>query len=259
MNYDLPWTPLKLIQRVGRVDRFILSPREIEVNNFFPGGPEYEAIVSLWSRLLKRDGEASAVSGFSSVGDHHRVPETLAASAISARWLHQVASGTVDLEQLRTDTSANLPPTRLFDTLWGARPADREAAASLPDGVQAITVGRNPGLYVLLRGETSTEAFHISAAGELTRAPQPHSHEHLLAQVDPPKRSTRGTVITSQNIDVELSDALERWSAEGDLGLPDSYALVAALKIVASPTGISPRLHGTARSSEQQQLTLPEI
>jgi len=231
INFDLPWTPLKLIQRVGRVDRFVSVPREIEVYNFFPGGGEYETIVSLWSRLLKRDGDASAVSGFSSVGDHHRIPEALATSAVSSQWLRRIAANTVDLEEIRTDNM--LPPTRLFDLLWGARASDREAAGSLPDGVQAVTVGRNPGLYLLLRGDSITMAVFFPAdRGAPLSAPQPHSHEFLLTRIDPPKRLAGSVGRSSSNIDPEISDALEQWAATNPPGSLDEYTLVAALKVV---------------------------
>ncbi|MDC0673496.1 helicase-related protein [Nannocystis radixulma] len=236
INFDLPWTPLKLIQRVGRVDRFVSAPREIEVNNFFPSGSEYEAIVELWSRLLRRDGEASAVSGFSSIGDHHRIPEALATSAVSSQWLRQIAANTVDLEQLRTDN--RLPPTRLFDLLWGARASDREAADNLPDGVQAVTVGRTPGVYLLLRDDTNTLALFFPAdEANIWSAPQPHSHEYLLTRIDPPKRSMGSTGRIPGNIDPEISDALARWTTTSPPGSLDGYALIAALKVVPESAG----------------------
>lgn len=54
INYDLHWTPLRLIQRVGRVDRPTTYPREVEVLNFYPEGDLFEELLSLWDRLKGR-------------------------------------------------------------------------------------------------------------------------------------------------------------------------------------------------------------
>lgn len=258
INFDLPWTPLKLIQRVGRVDRFVSTPREIEVNNFFPDGNDYETIVTLWSRLLERDGEASAVSGFSSVGDHHRIPEDLAVSAVSSQWLRRIAENTVDLDQLRADS--RLPPTRLFDLLWGSRTGDREIAGSLPDGVQAVTVGRSPGLYLLLRSDSNTLALFLPADGKsLLSAPQPCSHEFLLTQIDAPKRSAGSVGRNRGNIDPEISDALELLAATTLRGSLEEYTLVAALKIVPFAAACDPVDLQDPPGAQPRQLMLPDL
>jgi len=47
INYDLSWTPLRLIQRVGRINRFTEERRKVHVRNFFPGSDCYEQIVKL--------------------------------------------------------------------------------------------------------------------------------------------------------------------------------------------------------------------
>lgn len=53
INYDLPWNPVRIIQRVGRLDR-IGSPHDIiHVYNFFPED-ELESIIKLLERLYKK-------------------------------------------------------------------------------------------------------------------------------------------------------------------------------------------------------------
>jgi superfamily II DNA or RNA helicase len=53
INYDLPWNPVKIIQRIGRLDR-IGSPHDtIHVYNFFPED-ELESILNLLKRLYNK-------------------------------------------------------------------------------------------------------------------------------------------------------------------------------------------------------------
>lgn len=51
INYDLPWNPMRIVQRVGRVNR-IGSKKDISVYNFFPDRDLEELL-----KLLKRLGE----------------------------------------------------------------------------------------------------------------------------------------------------------------------------------------------------------
>ena len=46
INYDLPWNPVRLMQRVGRVNRVSRNPpfENIYTYNFFPAGPINENI-----------------------------------------------------------------------------------------------------------------------------------------------------------------------------------------------------------------------
>ncbi|MCX7917952.1 MAG: helicase-related protein [bacterium] len=53
INYDLPWNPVKIIQRIGRLDR-IGSPYDvINVYNFFPED-ELETLIKLLQRLYEK-------------------------------------------------------------------------------------------------------------------------------------------------------------------------------------------------------------
>jgi superfamily II DNA/RNA helicase len=55
INYDMPWNPMRLVQRNGRIDR-LGSPfagQEIYLYNLFPAG-ELDEILRLYERLLHR-------------------------------------------------------------------------------------------------------------------------------------------------------------------------------------------------------------
>jgi superfamily II DNA/RNA helicase len=60
VNFDLPWNPMKVEQRIGRIDRIGQSHDEIYVLNLCVLGSVEEVI---YGRLLKRLGEARRMVG----------------------------------------------------------------------------------------------------------------------------------------------------------------------------------------------------
>lgn len=61
INYDLPWNPTRIVQRVGRVDR-IGSDEEKDVHNFFPDG-DIEAAITLLERLQAKIDDIALLVG----------------------------------------------------------------------------------------------------------------------------------------------------------------------------------------------------
>ena len=53
INYDLHWNPMKLEQRIGRIDRIGQEKNIIEIHNFIVAGSIDERIVSILSKKLK--------------------------------------------------------------------------------------------------------------------------------------------------------------------------------------------------------------
>lgn len=251
INFDLPWTPLKLIQRVGRVDRFTPQPREIRVFNLFPEGDEYEQVVNLWGRLVERDEQTSVISGFASVGDHERVPEALAAS--SKGWLHQATREGVDVEDLRLEALDAFPHSRVLDLLWNATKEERDAAERLPDGVQAVTTGPHPGLYVLLRvGQHRIALFRAEGEDVVQEAPHQRSHEYFLQRIGASDLKA-ATSATDLPLDDEIDELLHRWERR-----PESCQIVAALKIV-TPEGAAAIVASRKSRGVKGQLTFADF
>jgi hypothetical protein len=67
INYDMPWNPMRLVQRNGRIDR-LNSPfagQEIFLYNLFPAG-ELDEILGLYERLLRKIAHANISVGMES-------------------------------------------------------------------------------------------------------------------------------------------------------------------------------------------------
>lgn len=61
VNYDLPWNPMRIVQRVGRIDR-IGSTDEKYVHNFYPDG-DIEAAIRLLKRLQAKINDIALIVG----------------------------------------------------------------------------------------------------------------------------------------------------------------------------------------------------
>ena len=68
INYDLPWNPMRLVQRHGRVDRIGSAHTRVEIDVFAPAA-RLDAMLKLMAKIEKKLGLAHAALG---------VPETIA-------------------------------------------------------------------------------------------------------------------------------------------------------------------------------------
>jgi len=66
VNYDLPWNPMRLVQRHGRIDRIGSSHSEIFLRCFFPD-QDLDALLGLEERLQRKLRQAAAAVGVGEV------------------------------------------------------------------------------------------------------------------------------------------------------------------------------------------------
>ncbi|MBB5140536.1 hypothetical protein HNP84_010304 [Thermocatellispora tengchongensis] len=66
INYDLPWNPMRLVQRHGRIDRIGSEHREVFLRCFFPD-QQLERFLGLEERLQRKLKQASAATGVGEV------------------------------------------------------------------------------------------------------------------------------------------------------------------------------------------------
>jgi len=62
INYDLPWNPMRLVQRHGRVDRIGSPHREVFLRTFFPDA-QLDALLNLEERVRRKLAHAAASVG----------------------------------------------------------------------------------------------------------------------------------------------------------------------------------------------------
>jgi len=65
INYDLPWNPMKIVQRVGRIDRLTSKHRTVTSAVFFPE-KELEDELGLLVKLTRKIQKAAVTVGIES-------------------------------------------------------------------------------------------------------------------------------------------------------------------------------------------------
>lgn len=229
INYDLGWTPLRLIQRIGRVNRFTTEPRTIRVANFFPGAECYERIVRLRGRLQERGQQILQLSGVEYLEDGMTTPASLARREERAVVeLLAAKPRTLTWAEL-VDSVAEVPSAAVPAHLWRASASELRAARALPYGVQSCGRGRNPGLLVLLRlGRRYVTLFRDDVASCTRSAPLHESHEVLLRLI----LDVRATApMESRMLDREIGELVQQWISE-TAEAPTEVAVLAALRII---------------------------
>jgi superfamily II DNA or RNA helicase len=238
INYDLSWTPLRLIQRVGRVNRFTEHTRKILVRNFFPGTDAYERIVKLREKLGARGQEVLQLSGVDYLEDGVQTPAWLAERSVAAVTdFYDKGARTVSWAELIQD-AGELPSSRGPGQLWAASASERRRARQLPDGVQACAYGPSPGLYLLLDiGGSKVGVWRDGEHGTISSAPQPASHEQLLAKLDGMSAADRDFDLVE--LDQAIGDLVREWLEHSGRAADSEVLLLAAIHVFApaKPSG----------------------
>ncbi len=149
-NYDFPWNPVMLIQRIGRIDRIGSLHREVFLINILPknGDPEDPATLEHFLNLMRKlfmrlEGirqtvgiDASTLGEEAMPKDFGSFQEGLARNDISE--LNRLAS---ELEEFTIDPIDTLAKIMKEKSLQWLK--------ELPDGIGAYKHGNRDGLFIL--------------------------------------------------------------------------------------------------------------
>lgn len=165
VNYDLPWAIIRLIQRVGRVDRIGQTADEIIAYSFLPK-EGLDRIIALRSRLNDRLKENAEVVGTDETFFEDEEPTGLLHDLYTER------AGVLDDDE----SSGEVDLASYCHQIWAeADPADRKAVEGLPDVVysaKAASEGPSGALVFVRTVDGSSALSRLDAAGEiLTESP----------------------------------------------------------------------------------------
>jgi len=122
VNYDLPWTIIRIIQRAGRVDRVGQHSPEVYVYSFLPQ-EGVEKVIELRKRIARRLRENAEVFG----SDEQFFEDDFAEDEVRGLF-----DGTASLDQEDTDEDVDWASQAL--AVWeAANESDQHAAVSLPN------------------------------------------------------------------------------------------------------------------------------
>jgi hypothetical protein len=133
INFDLPWNPMKIEQRIGRIDRIGQRHRDISVLNLCYADSAEEIV---YGRLLKRLDEAGSIVGTQQLSLLPVTPEEFAQLAdrtLSAEALQRQAMKWAEAARQRTD-SMEIAPPELFQIYerWAEQAHHAPAPVDLP-------------------------------------------------------------------------------------------------------------------------------
>jgi superfamily II DNA/RNA helicase len=230
VNFDLHWTPLKLIQRVGRLDRPTARPRVVHVFNFFPSGERFEELLELRKKLRERSQLYDAMARTQVVEDYER---DLGSAGDRDVGLVQALYRQEDYEGVLEEF---LPTSKHLTELARATEEEKAEARKLPLGSRASKLGSREGVFAFLEVAGNYHCVFRDADGVLDSSPQDFPHEALLGHA----YAERGadSPQTPQTMDRSLSDLVEQWAQVHKVD-PDAITVVCAETVAAHPRGQS--------------------
>ena len=165
INYDLPWAIIRLIQRVGRVDRIGQTSDKIYAYSFLPK-EGLDRIIALRSRLTDRLKENAEVVGTDELFFEDETPTDFLNDLYTER------SGVLDDD----DSGGEVDLASYCHQIWSeASAADRKAVEALPDVVYSAKAATDApaGALVFVRtGDGSSALSRLDAQGGiLTESP----------------------------------------------------------------------------------------
>lgn len=215
VNYDLPWAIIRLIQRVGRVDRIGQTADEIVAYSFLPEDG-LERIIALRSRLTDRLRENAEVVGTDETFFEDDSPPELMHDLYTER------AGVLDDDESAGDVDL----ASYCHQIWTeADAADRKVVEALPDVVysaKAVVDGPAGALVFVRTADGSSALSRLDTAGEvLTESPLAILKAAECRQDEPPldKAANHHGLVR------RAVEAAEREAATGGrLGSPRSVA-----------------------------------
>lgn len=219
INYDLPWTPLTLVQRLGRLDRPGDEDREFIVYNFAPPTDVSEMVLRFLTTLDSRSKIYKSMSKINLLEKERRTVEGMRKS--DAGFISLFLKDNLTINDLR-GWMEKLPTTDHLTELAKLTPAVRNNLAQLPPRARSAMKAKDKkGYFILLKHKDNYHIVFTDSYGE------PYPEEHFLKTTqekinliacdeDEPLQPLPDPA----TFDAIVSKALKDWAARGKIN-PD--------------------------------------
>ncbi|MBX9424449.1 helicase-related protein [Streptomyces lateritius] len=225
INYDLPWNPMRLVQRHGRIDRIGSDHREVFLRCFFPD-QQLERLLGLEERLQRKLKHAAAATGVGEVlpgfaGRDVNITETRAEidrlRREDAALFEEGGASALSGEEYRRRLQKNLANPVLRDAVlalpWGSGSGFARSADSQPGIIFCARIGDHPkpwfryvpltDQYAITRDEAGQPIIVddtlacLSAADPIDPDTQPAHHDAIHQAAYEAWSCAKGHIVTS--------------------------------------------------------------
>ena len=148
INYDLPWNPVRIIQRAGRIDRLFSPHDNVCIYNLMPER-ELETLLKLVGRLSARVASIEDLIGLDASVLGERIEQKnfdqimkLAAGGDAADEVYRQGERAQGLEDAFAELNRYVTLVKELGT---------EDVRDVPDGVYSVRLGKQPGVFLMLR------------------------------------------------------------------------------------------------------------
>jgi len=207
VNYDLPWNPVRMIQRAGRIDRLFSPHDKVYIYNLMPedGLEDLLNLVENLSRKIETIEDAVALDA-SVLGEQIEAKELdkvmkLRAGGVQADQVYREGERSQGLDEGAELLNRYLDMMKEFAT---------EDIREIPDGVYSIKKGMANGVYVMLKmpEEASGEVFWRFYPLGNTAQPMTSPND-VLAIVESDREEMRLALASDENPFTYLGEPLK--------------------------------------------------
>lgn len=166
VNYDFHWNPVRLIQRIGRIDRIGSEAKRIDIYNFLPD-KRIERHLQLQQRVQSRINEIQSI--FGSDGKILSDEETLNERSVFAIYADSDENVLSSNDNILTiyDKAENL-----LLQLQQDNPQEYERIINLKDGVRTTAKANNKGFYAYFRSGNLHRMYYDTGEGVIDSIPE---------------------------------------------------------------------------------------
>jgi hypothetical protein len=271
VNYDLHWNPIRLIQRVGRVDRIGTEHDAVYAFNFLPEtGLERE--LGIEHRLENRIAEIHRTIGEDAAILHK-------SEQLNQEDMYAIYRGDASIleEEPEPDILNLLEVEELIRQLQRTDPARFQQILTMPDGVRSARRADRPGLFVFCQAGNYQRLYLVEEAGHRTADPQqamraircdedeltlslpPGINERIAAvkrdfdaEVRAREAEIRHSVGRALGRDYALAELRLVFDGEGD---PEEKARLALLSEILTTAPLMARAHRELNSLRRSRIT----
>ncbi len=236
VNYDLPWTVLMLAQRMGRVLRPWIEPREITIYNFIPEvmfDQRVQIAMDWYSRLQHRNSQHRALADIPVMQAPDSNKDEAYEMAALAQNLSQQSQPIMNLDEVLTfiERAEDIHTSSFLTDLLQIRASERDRISSLLPGYRSTKRHNGqPMLFLLLRHRKRIFPVVFRQDATIKMGSELPDKIMQLIRCDPGEPVALNSPDDAQ-FDSWIERARATWSREHQ-ALEDEVSIICALALV---------------------------